>query len=90
MWTPLSHNASASRCDKQQIFPYFTVIVANSYVMSSIDVQITKIKIIENFYIQTLQAKVTSCNVAFIYMYLINIAFIKIIFDALLLKQKYF
>ena len=37
MWTPLSHNASASRCNKQQIFPYFTVIVANLSVMSSID-----------------------------------------------------
>ena len=37
MWTPMSHCTSASRCDKQQLFPDVTVVVAILLVMSSID-----------------------------------------------------
>ena len=37
MWTPMSEHASASRCDKQQLFPDVTVVVAILHVMSSID-----------------------------------------------------
>ena len=44
MWTPMSYHASASRCDKQQLFPDVTVIVAILHVMSSID--FTNMKII--------------------------------------------
>ena len=28
IWTPMSDHASASRCDKQQLFPDVTVVVA--------------------------------------------------------------
>ena len=37
MWTPMSAHASASRCDKQQLFPDITVVVAILHVMCSID-----------------------------------------------------
>ena len=37
MWTPMSDHASASRCDKQQLFSDVTVVVALLHVMSSID-----------------------------------------------------
>ena len=37
MWTPMSHHASASRCDKQQLLPDVTVVVAIVPVMSSIE-----------------------------------------------------
>ena len=37
MWTPMSDHASASRRDKQQLFPDVTVVVAILHVMSSID-----------------------------------------------------
>ena len=44
MWTPMSDYASASRCDKQQLFQDVTVVVAILHVMSSID--FTNMKII--------------------------------------------
>ena len=44
MWTPMSVHASASRCDKQQLFLDVTVVVAILHVMSSID--FTNMKII--------------------------------------------
>ena len=44
MWTPMSYHAGASRCDKQQLFPDVTVVVAILHVMSSID--FTNMKII--------------------------------------------
>ena len=37
MWNPMSDYASSSRCDKQQIFPDVTVVVAILHVMNSID-----------------------------------------------------
>ena len=37
MWTPMSDHASASRCDKDQLFPDATVFVAILHVMSSVD-----------------------------------------------------
>ena len=38
-WTLMSHHASASRCDKQQLFCFkdFTIVVAIMPVVSSID-----------------------------------------------------
>ena len=42
--TPMSDHASASRCDKQQLFPDVTVVVEILHVMSSID--FTNVKII--------------------------------------------
>ena len=44
MWTPMSCHACASRCDKQQLFPDVTVVVAILHLMSSID--FTNVKII--------------------------------------------
>ena len=44
MWTPMSAHDSASRCDKQQLFPDVTVVVEILHVMSSID--FTNMKII--------------------------------------------
>ena len=37
MWTLMSAHASASRCDKQQLFPDVTVVVAILHVISGID-----------------------------------------------------
>ena len=44
MLTAMSDHASASRCDKQQLFPDVTVVVAILHVISSID--FTNMKII--------------------------------------------
>ena len=44
MWTPMSCHASANWCDKQQLFPDVTVVVAILHVMSGID--FTNMKII--------------------------------------------